>query len=176
MDGTLMLQAVETSAVVAGVVFGLIQLRQLRVQREVQAGIELLHSLQAPNFAGAILLVHDLPDGLGSEELPRRLGDQFANVMALLAVFESLGPLVARGYVPIEMYSEFYRGATVVCWRKLGRYIEEERKLDWPNLYEWVQWLAEQMAKRGALATDIPAFERFRDWRSSDDYEQLCGR
>ncbi len=42
MSWELALQIIQTAAVVIGVVFGLVQLRQLRTQREVQAGIELL--------------------------------------------------------------------------------------------------------------------------------------
>jgi len=52
----------------------------------------------------------------------------------------------------------------VVCWRKLRRYVEEQRASGWTNLFEWFQWLAEQMAKRAPLDHDIPAFERWRDW------------
>jgi hypothetical protein len=94
--------------------------------------------------------------------------------MGLLAMFESLGPLVARGHLPVDMYAEFYRGATVVCWKKLRRYIEEQRQSGWKNLYEWVQWLAERMEERSSLSPDVPAYERFKNWRDSADYEGLC--
>jgi hypothetical protein len=170
MTWMLVLQAVETFAVVVGVVFGLIQLRQLR-SREIQEGIELLHTL--PHMAEAALLLHDLPDNLSGEELRSRLGEKFASVVDLLAVLESLGPLVARGQVPIEMFAEYYRGATILSWKKVRRYIAEEREAGWPNLFEWVQWLAERMEERSALAQNAPAFERFKDWKASTDYARL---
>jgi hypothetical protein len=88
-------------------------------------------------------------------------------------MFESLGPLVARGHVPIDMYSEFYRGATVLCWTKLRRYVEEERLDGWPNLFEWVQWLSERMAERSNAAIDVPAYERFQAWERASDYGSL---
>ncbi len=170
MTWVLILQAVETLAVVIGVVFGLVQLRQLN-RREVQAGIELLHTL--PHMAEAALALHDLPDNLSGTELRSRLGDKFASVIDLLAVLESLGPLVARGQVPIEMYAEYYRGATILSWKKTRRFILEERQTGWSNLFEWVQWLAERMEERSALGQNAPAFERFKDWKSSADYERL---
>ena len=53
MSWEIVLQTIETLAVVVGVVFGLMQLRQLRHEREIQAGTELLHSL--PQMAAASL-------------------------------------------------------------------------------------------------------------------------
>ena len=171
MTWVLALQALETAAIVIGVVFALIQLRQLR-NHEVKAGIELLHTL--PHMAEAGLALHELPDNLSGEELRSRLGNKFVSVIDLLAVFESLGPLVARGQVPIEMYAEYYRGVTVLSWKKVHRYVLEERQAGWPNLFEWVQWLADRMEERSALAQNAPAFERFKDWKNSGDYVRLC--
>ncbi len=176
MSWELALQAVETSAVVIGVAFGLIQLRQLRHQRELQAGLELLAPLQSPESAEALLIVHDLPDNLTGDELRQRLGSQYKSAMATLALFESLGPIVARGHIPIDMYSEFYRGPTVLCWSKFRRYIEEERKSGWPGLFEWLQWLAERMEERAPATSDIPAYKRFAGWRRSEDYYRLARR
>jgi hypothetical protein len=173
MSWELSLQAIETLAVVVGVAFGLVQLRQLRHQREVQAGLELLAPLQTPESAQALLAVHDLPDNLTGVELRQRLGSDYKSAMTMLALFESLGPVVARGHVPIEMYAEFYRGPTVLCWRKFKRYIDEERQSGWPALFEWLQWLAERMEERVPPNADIPAFKRFSSWRRSADYYRL---
>jgi hypothetical protein len=173
MHADLALQTIETVAVVVGVVFGLIQLRQLRFQREIQAGIELLHPLQAPQMAEAVLSIHSLPDGLTGEQLHHELGDRFGSIMGVLGLFESLGPVIARGHVPIEMYADSYRGVTVICWRKMRPYVEERRRQGWPNLFEWLQWLAERMEEMAALTSDVPAFERFRNWKSGADYERL---
>ena len=170
MSWQLALQIIETAAVVIGVAFGLMQLRQLRHQREVQAGLELLSPLQSPETCEALLVVHDLPDDLTGKELRERLGARYKSAMATLALFESLGPIVARGHVPIEMYAEFYRGPTVLCWRKFKRYIEEERLRGWPNLFEWLQWLADRMEERAPAGEDLPAYKRYASWKRSSDY------
>lgn len=173
MSLQLALQAIEALAVVIGVAFGLAQLRQLRHQREVQAGLELLAPLQTPESTEALLTIHDLPDDLTGDELKKRLGPKYKSAMATLSLFESLGPAVARGHIPIDMYAEFYRGPTILCWRKFRRYIEEERKGGWLSLFEWLQWLAERMAERVPAAADVPAHQRFSGWRSSRDYQRL---
>jgi hypothetical protein len=164
---------VETTAVVVGEIFGLVQLRQLRNQREVQAGLELLGPLQTSESAEALLLLHSLPDDLTGEELRQRLGDQFKPVFATLALLESLGPIVARGHVPIEMFAEFYRGPTLLCWRKVRRYVEEQRQLGWPSLFEWLQWLAERMQERVPASGDLPAYQQFKSWKGSSDFSKL---
>ena len=171
----LVLQAVETAAVVIGVVFGLIQLRQLRFQREIQAGIELLRPLHSPMMPENVMAIYALPDGLTAKEIQDRLGDRLGSILAVLGLFESLGPVIARGHIPIEMYAESYRGVTVICWHKMKPWIEERRARGWPNLFEWLQWLADRMSERGALS-DLPAFEQFSSWKSGNDYERLARR
>ena len=170
MSWEIALQVIETSAVVIGVAFGLMQLRQLRHQREVQAGLELLAPLQTPEIAEALLIIHDLPDELTGNELRKRLGAQYKPAMATLGLLESLGPIVARGHVPIEMYAEFYRGPTILCWRKFKRHIEEERQRGWSSLFEWLQWLAERMEERTPAMGDLPAYKQYSNWKRSSDY------
>ena len=119
------------------------------------------------------MLVYSLPDNLNGDQIRQRLGAHFGSVLNVLGLFESLGPLVARGHVPVEMYSDFYRGVTVLVWKKLRGYIEEQRQSGWPSLFEWLQWLAERMDERQILSSDVPAFELFKIWNHSGDYERL---
>ena len=172
MTVELALQLVQTAAVVIGIVFGLAQLRQIREQREVQAGMELLDPLHASQTSETLLLLHDLPDGLDAAAFKQRIGDRLGMVLATMSYFECLGPVVARGHVPIDMYAEFYRGPTVLVWRKTAGYVREQRAAGWPSLYEWLQWLAEHMEER-VSSEDRPAFERFRNWRRPADYRRL---
>jgi len=174
MSADLVLQAIETAAVVIGVVFGLIQLRQLRYQREIQAGIELLRPLHSPVMPENVMAVHALPDGLTAKQIREELGDRFGSILAVLGLFESLGPVIARGHIPIEMYADSYRGVTVICWKKMKPWIEEQRAQGWPNLFEWLQWLADRMNERADLSSDLPAFEQFSAWKSGADYERLA--
>lgn len=176
MHPDLALQAVETLTLVLGVVFGLVQLRQLAIQRDVQVGLELLRTFQVPRVAEAQLALHSVPDGLTEDQLRKALGDEFGPVMGMLAMLESLGPLVAQGYLPIETYADQYRRITVISWNKIRPYIESRRRNGWPNLFEWLQWLAERMEDRADLPSNKPAFERFADWKSPDDYRRLCAK
>lgn len=175
MSAEVALQIVQTLAVLAGVIFGLDQLRHLRKQQEMQGGAELLRMLQTPDIGRAMLIIEALPDNLSRDELKAHLKDDWSAVIGLLAVFESIGPLIARGHVSIAMYEDFYRGATAICWRRLKPYCEEQRAAGWSNFAEWFQWLAERMEERAPLSSDVPAFKRYAAWRQPADFEHLRG-
>lgn len=102
MSADLALQAIETAAVVVGVVFGLIQLRQLRYQREIQARIELLRPLHSLMMPENVMAIYALPDGLNGKQIRKKLGDRFGSILAVLGLFESLGPLIARGRIGLR--------------------------------------------------------------------------
>lgn len=163
MDWHVVVEIVQTAAVVLGIVFGIDQLRMIRRQRDAKAGIELMRPLQTPEMAEAIMQIYRLPDGLDEAGLRKALGDQFGHTLALLAMFESLGPLVARGHLPLDMYAQSYRGPTVFAWRRFRRYIEAERERGWPMLFEWLQWLAERLEERAVGSPDTPAYQRGAD-------------
>lgn len=158
----LTLQIVQTIAVVVGVVFGLIQLYQLRVQREAQGAAEMLRSLQTTLTARAALLMYELPDNLSTMEFKAKLGeDDFAAVSSLMATFESLGPLVARGHIPIDVYADYYRGATVVCWRKARSNIATGRHRATTRGCAKLAPLSPcRSSRRGSLERTLPAVGR----------------
>ncbi len=168
------LQIVQTLAVVVGVIFGLAQLHQIQVQREAQGGAELLRSMQLPQTAATALLLYELPDNLSRDELKARLSAaDLSAVIGLAALFESMGPLIARGHVPLDLYADYYRGSTIICWRKLRGYVEDQRADGYSNLFEWFQWLAERLEERRPFANDLPAHEMFKSWQTPADFEKL---
>jgi hypothetical protein len=176
MSFELTLQIVQALAVVVGVGFGLVQLHQIRVQREAQGGVELLRSMQAPQTASTALLLYELPDNLSRAELKARLSPaELTSVLWLASMFESMGPLIARGHVPLDLYAEYYRGGTIICWRKLQGYAEDQRADGYSNLFEWFQWLAERLEDNAPFDDDRPAHIAFKDWRAPADYAKLRG-
>jgi hypothetical protein len=62
-------QPIEALAVVIGVGFAIIQIRQYRRDKRREAAMELLHSFLTPQFAKALNIVYILPDGLSKDEI-----------------------------------------------------------------------------------------------------------
>lgn len=161
-------QLVESAAVVVAVGFAIIQVRQYRRDKNREAALILLNSFQTPDFAKALTLVYAMPDGLSKEEIEERLGDDFHLVYALTTTWESLGVLVHRGEMSIELVDDFFSGPITISWHKLKAQVFGEREaLGRDTVGEWFQWLAERFADRESSVPPVPAHIAHKNWRPS---------
>ncbi|HEX4822809.1 MAG TPA: hypothetical protein VFV19_00690 [Candidatus Polarisedimenticolaceae bacterium] len=162
----IVISMISTTAIVTGVFFALLQLRLMNRQRARESALQMLHSFRTPDFLEAINIVFDLPENLSRRELEERLGNKMQCILVLFGTFESLGILVYRRDIDIEMVEDFSSGILILSGRKLRRYIDEYRKTgNRETYYEWYQWLHEQVARREAANPSVPAFVAHKDWR-----------
>jgi hypothetical protein len=158
-------QILENVAVVIGVGFGIVQLRQYHRDKRREAAIELLHSFQTPSFAEALHLVYNLPDGLSKEEVESRLGEKFPLVYALTTTWESLGILVCRNEIDLDTVDDFFSGPIKISWRKLrGHVMGERAMLGRETIGEWFQWFSERLSEREAEVPPVPAHIAHQHW------------
>jgi len=166
MTVTVLLQAIATATFVAGAIFTVVQLRHARRAREREVALEILRLLQTPDFARALRLMYDLEPGLSRAEVERRLGADMNIVYAMMISWESLGVLVCRRQLDLQLVDDFVSGSLLLSWRKLERYVKEERAARGRDtLLEWFQWLAERMLERESQAPVVPAYVAHRDWK-----------
>ena len=79
---------------------------------------------------------------------------------------ESLGVLVHHPEISLAVVDNFFGGPVLITWRKLRRYVEEDRVcLGRDTIHEWFQWLAERLSEREAAAPAVPAYVAERDWQ-----------
>lgn len=131
--------------------------------------MELLRSYQTREFAAAALIVLNLPNDLSPQELEKRLGEKMELVFVLLVTFESLGILVFRGEVTLDLVEDYFSGLIRITWLKLAPFIEYVRARDQrETLAEWLQWLNDRIAERESKTPPIPAHVQFRSWRPAD--------
>ena len=132
-------------SVIAGIAFAVVQLRQFRNQRRDLAAVELIRAWQTPEFTKALNSLQMLPD----RALPVTLRDQGEELedMAFLVgmFFESVGVMVNRNLIPLDVVDDLMGGVTRVVWRKLSRWVEEWRTSINPRAYEWWEWLVHQL-------------------------------
>jgi hypothetical protein len=153
--------------VVGGVAFAVIQIRQFRRQRLEIASIELVRSFQSPEFTRAHTFLLTLPNGVSAEELRQRSGDAEAFAMVVSTTFESIGVMVYRRILPIDIVDELMGGTIVSFWGKLDKWIEtlrEEQGRD--DTHEWFQWLAAQLARRSPHGVSQPAYVEHLHWKA----------
>ena len=162
----IVLSLISTTAIVTGVVFAMLQLLHMNRQRTRESALQMVHSFRTPEFLEAINIVFELPEGLSRREIEERIGDKVSCLLVLFGSFESLGILVYRRDIDIDMVEDFFSGVLVLSGRKLARYVDDYRKAgNRETYYEWYQWLSEQVARREAKAPSVPAFIAHRDWR-----------
>ena len=160
-------QVFGTLAVAVAIVFGVVQVRQFRQQRHDALAVELMRSIQDTEFTRSLRLLLELPADATPADFRAR-GPGFEDVAwALAAKYETLGYLVYRGIMPIELVEELVGGVGVHLWARLRTWayaVREEQGQ--PLLLEWYQWLAERLEERDRPAA-VPAYTRCRDWRPS---------
>jgi hypothetical protein len=166
MDWSLILEAVSAVALVAGVLFAAYQLVELRRQHRRDAVLGLVRSFQSGDFTAALGRVNSLPNGANLKTIQRVLGPDGRDQVFLVGLtWESLGVLAFRREIDMGTIDDFFSGAITISWRKLHVFVEEDRKsLERETVWEWFQWLAEQMRDRERRSAPIPAHIAHRDW------------
>lgn len=166
MNAATILDLVSSLAVLAGLVFAVAEVRQYRTSREYEVALAMLQSMQTPDFIKALRMVYALPENLSRGEVEERLGDDAILLYTLMTTWESLGIFVYRRHLGLGLVDDFFSGSIAISWRKLERYVREERAAqDRPTLLEWFQWLAERMREREADTPPLPAYEAEKDWK-----------
>lgn len=166
MDWSLILEAVSAVSLVAGGVFAAYQLVELRRQHKRDAVLGLVRSFQSGDFTAALGRVNSLPDGANVRTIRRVLGPDGRDQVFLVGLtWESLGVLAFRREIDMQTIDDFFSGAITISWRKLHAFVEEDRaSLQRETVWEWFQWLAEQMAARENRETPVPAHIAHSDW------------
>jgi hypothetical protein len=152
-------------AVIGGVIFAVIQVRQYREGRQREITLELLRSFQTPTFSKALRTVFYMPDGLTREEVEAHAGEDMHLVYALTTTFESLGILVFRRELSLNLVDDFFSGPITISWRKLKQYmIAEREELERDTIGEWFEWLADRMSERESDRSPVPAHIAHKSW------------
>ncbi len=154
------------AAVIGGILFGLVQLRLLRRQRTEQAAVEVVRSMLTSHFPVGYRLLNHLPDGVSVAEV-RAKGSEYEDaIFSIATVFETLGYLVYRRIVPLDVARELVGGVAVALWRKVGPYAAELGAMEGQErLVEWYEWLVHQLEARDASFASGRASDRFALWR-----------
>lgn len=166
MDFSTLLKLITTTGIAAGSIFAGVQLMQFIRQRERESAFHMLNSFRTVEFMTGHSLIFNMPEDLSKEEIEQYVGDKKVYLFVLLGTFESLGIMVFRREVSMNLVDDFFSGSIVTTWRKLSIYIKAIRDQNQRETFsEWFQWLAEQFERRESRHPDIPAYIEFRNWR-----------
>jgi hypothetical protein len=157
-------QVLGALAVLTAIIFGVTQIHQFRQQRRDALAVELMRSIQDTEFTRSLRILLDLPRDMSAEQFRARGPELEDAAWSLCAKYETLGYLVYRGIMPIELVEELVGGVGVHLWHRLRPWAESTRtEQNQPLLLEWFQWLAERLEARKRPQA-VPAHVRLRDW------------
>jgi hypothetical protein len=167
LDLTTAVDILSGLAVIGGIAFAVIQLRQYQQSRRRELSLELLRAFQTPDFAKALRFVYSIPEGLSKVEIEEAAGDDMHLVYALMTTWESLGILVFRRELPLVLVEDFFSGPITISWKKLRAYVEGERSEQGrETIEEWFEWLSDRLHERESAALPIPAHVEHAQWRA----------
>ena len=166
MELSVFLELITATAVVLGILFGLLQLRHYHVSRKRESALHLLTSFQTAEFVQGTWLTLGLPDGLSTKEIEDRVGEVHL-IHLSMSTWESIGILVFNRETSLSMVHDAYGGLILISWKRLENYVVELREtLQSESLYEWFQWLAERMIDLEKAETQVPAYIGHCSWES----------
>lgn len=155
------------TAVIVGVLFAVIQIRHRKQERQREVALELLHSFQTVQFAEALHILSRLPLGLEKKTVEERLAGDFKLIYALMTTWESIGILVFRREITLDMVDDFFSGSILMSWERLKGFVSEDREQAGRDTYwEWFQWLSERMIARESATPPVPAHVEHRGWKA----------
>ena len=169
-------QVLGAVAVVTAIAFGVAQIRQFRQQRQDALAVELMRSIQDAEFTRSLRLLLTLPQDATLEDVRSR-GEPFEDALwALAAKYETLGYLVYRGIMPIELVEELVGGVGVKLWLRIrpwALHVREDQQQ--PLLLEWYQWLAERLQERNRTEA-VPAYIQHKAVRRPVAFDRAIRR
>jgi hypothetical protein len=169
MDISTLANLINAFAVTAGVLFAAAQIRYYRQRRTRDAMLELVRSFQSPAFTSALRRVLSLPDGVDRQKIRELLGPDGEDAVYLVSLtWESIGLLLFRRELTLDLVDDFFSGPILLSWKKLQVWAEQwRREQNRETGSEWFQWLAERMMEREKLAPPVPAYIAHRTWREA---------
>jgi hypothetical protein len=152
--------------VLTAVVFGLVEMRRARKDREERAAFVAVQAILTPAWIDSMTLVQAISEGTTPSKIeadPRL----FKAAQSIACILESLGYAVFARMVPLNVVDELLGGTVRVAWRKLRGYVEYEReRAGSQKNWEWFQWLAQQIDRHSKASTSLAlgAHDAYRDW------------
>ena len=151
-------------AILYGLFFGAVQLRQHRAQRRDLAILECTRLFETEEFTEAYRLVQELPSGVTGKQLDEQGAQYRSAAMRIMMKFEAIGMLVHRGVIPLDAADDLVGGAVMAVWDKLHAFVRETRENSSnPFFVEWFQWLVDRLKQRQELDRE-PVFLAHADW------------
>ena len=159
------LQFVTLFALVAGIFFGILEVRRAAKARAEKAALDVFEGTGQREVMDAMTLVMHLPVDAEPAAVSSHPEVHSATEL-LLNLFEYWGVMVFYRVVPLRTLDLIVGGVVRGAWQRLHRYIQWERQQTMNDVHaEWFQWLVERLTEYPQPEKRQGAHVAFADWR-----------
>jgi hypothetical protein len=134
---------------IVGLIFGIVQVRIAAHDRRERLTLETLRNFQTHEFAELAIYInsHNLPSSY--KEMQALPASEQAILFQFAQMMESLGILVARQFINIDLVDITLGSYVTTTWEKYKvMFLDIREKNPDPFLGEYFQWLAERIDER----------------------------
>jgi hypothetical protein len=161
----MIIQFASLAALLAGVIFGILELRRARKARAEKAAIEAFSVTLQEVFNDAHILILNLGQDVSPGHI-RNSPNLRRAAELLMTLYEYWGMMVFYRIIPLRTLDLLVGGVVQGCWIRLQEYIESERDaLNIPAFGEWFQWLAERLEQYPQPEKRVGAHIAFSTWK-----------
>jgi hypothetical protein len=161
----LILQLVTLAALLAGILFGILEIRRVAKSRAEKAALEVFDITVQREVMDALTLILDLPKDADPEKI-RGSAELRRSSELLMTLFEYWGIMVYYRVAPLRTLDLIVGGLVCGSWDRLHRYVEWERDTTGVLVRaEWFQWLADRLNEYPQPEKKVGAHVAFADWK-----------
>lgn len=150
-------------AIVAGVIFAVVEIRQASQDRKDAAAVTVVGTVQTQEVRQAVRDILALPERV-DPNLIRNDPALLESALAVDSACEMWGSMVFEGVADHQMLDRMVGGWVRGTWNRLEAWVESERdQLNSPNVGEWWQWLVELLESDPDPGKQIGAHVAYRN-------------
>jgi hypothetical protein len=159
------LQIVTLVALIAGILFGVLEIRRAGKSRAEKAALDVFDITVQREVMDALTLVLGLPRDAEPEQVRDSPGVHQAAEL-IMNLFEYWGIMVYYRVVPLRTLDLLVGGVVRGSWERLHRFVEWDRKTTGVHVRaEWFQWLADRLVQYPQPEKKVGAHVAFAHWK-----------
>jgi hypothetical protein len=117
-------------ALIVGVIIGVLQLRALRQQRQLEMVLRAYEPFLEEALTRAYWRVHNW-DYESFEEFQRKATlEDWTDLDQVTTFFEMMGVMAKRGVARLDLLDDLFAGSLVLMWRKVGPFVRGYRETE----------------------------------------------
>ena len=159
------LQVVTLTALLAGILFGLLEVRRAAKARAEKAALDVFDITVQREVMDALTLILELPPDAQPEDVREHEERRHAAAL-LMNLFEYWGVMVFYRVVPLRTLDLLVGGVVRGAWQRLRRFVEWERQATGIHVRaEWFEWLADRLNQYPQPEKKVGAHIAFARWK-----------